>query len=83
MWVRNNQAKAFETLINVFANGLSISPDISSKITKLTNDYLELILPGSSEIREKNDKEFIAQSSKTLEEVTKLLSDYKGNKFKF
>lgn len=74
---------AFETLINVFANGLSINPDISKKITDLTNDYLELRLPGSKDLRKKNDDAFIAESAKTLNTITQILGNYKGNKIKF
>lgn len=72
--------RAFETLINIFACGLSINPDISKKINELTDEYLELTLPGSKEVRKQNDAAFVAKSAQTLKEVTELLSNnYKGN----
>lgn len=81
LWLRESQIHAFETLINIFANGLSINPDISKRINTLTDDYLELRIPGSKEVRKQNDNDFIAESAKTLNEVTQLLSNYKGNRF--
>lgn len=82
MWIREQQQFAFETLINIFANSLSINPDISSKITDLTNEYLEICIPGSEEARKANDKTFVAKAAKTLEDVTQLLINYNGNTLK-
>lgn len=74
IWVRQRQIRVFETFVNVMANGLSINPDVSKNIEKLTSDYLELIIPGSKEAKRYNDEEFAARTNKTLSDVAKLLA---------
>jgi len=83
LWLRNHQLKAFEVLINIFANGLAINPDISKKINELTEEYLDLCLPGTKEVNKKNNEDFIAKSAQTLKEVANLLANnYQGNRLK-
>lgn len=81
-WLHNKQLRAFETMINIFSNAMSINPDLTKKINALANDYLEILIPGSKEARKKEEEAFISETANTLNDVSKLLSNYQGSRIK-
>lgn len=83
VWLRREQFRVFETAINVFASALSIDPKLSKKIEELNEEYINLVIPGTKELRKSNNEAFVAKTASALDEVTKLLSGYKGNTFNF
>ena len=83
MWLRREQFRVFETAINVFASALSLDPKLSKKIEELNDEYINLVIPGTKELRKRNNEAFVAKTANALDEVTKLLSGYKGNMMSF
>lgn len=83
VWLRREQFRVFETAINVFASALAIDPKLSKKIEELNDEYINLVIPGTKELRKKNNDAFVAKTANALDEVTKLLSGYKGNTMTF
>lgn len=74
IWMRREQIRTFETLINVLASGISINPDITKEIDRLTQDYFELVLPGSKAAKKNSDRTFAERTNRALAEVASLLS---------
>lgn len=74
IWVRTRQARIFETLVNVMANGLSINPDIAKRIDELTSEYVDIVVPGTKKTKADNDLAFAERTNKTLSAVAKLLA---------
>lgn len=83
VWLRREQFRVFETAINVFASALSLDPKLSKKIEELNDEYINLVIPGTKELRKRNNEAFVAKTANALDEVTKLLSGYKGNMMSF
>lgn len=79
IWIRREQFRVFETMINIFANGLSLSPKLSERIEKLSNEYIELVIPGTQAAKKENETKFIERTASTLEEVSKLLKGHYEN----
>lgn len=75
MWLRREQFRIFETLINILASGLSLDPKLSKRIEELTDEYINLVIPGTKEIRKKNDSAFIAKTHNTLNEIASMLAN--------
>lgn len=73
VWMRREQFRIFETMINVLAQGLTVSPEIGKKVQKLINEYMELVAPGSEAARKKNERDFIKNTAYSLNEITELL----------
>ena len=80
VWLRREQFRIFETLINVFASALSLDPKLTSKIESISEDYINLVIPGSTELKKKNEEAFIAKTASALNDVAALLAGYEGNK---
>lgn len=76
IWMRREQFRVFETMINVLSAGLSLNPDISKRIQKLMNDYMDLVIPGSKAIRKSEDENFLKKTSESLNAITKILEDH-------
>lgn len=83
VWLRREQFRVFETAINVFASALSLDPKLSKKIEDLNEEYINLVIPGTKDLRKRNNEAFIAKTANALDEVTKLLSGYQGNTISF
>jgi hypothetical protein len=75
VWLRREQFRIFETLINILASGLSLDPKLSKRIEELTDEYINLVIPGTKEIRKKNDSAFIAKTHNTLNEIASMLAN--------
>lgn len=67
-------------MINIFANGLSLSPNLSSRIEKLSDEYINLVIPGTRELKKVSEEAFVAKTANTLNEITTLLKGYSANK---
>lgn len=80
VWIRREQFRIFETMINILASGLSLDPQLSKRIERLTDEYIDLVIPGAKEVRKRSDEAFIAKTANALADVAKLLSKHPGNK---
>lgn len=74
VWIRREQIRTYETLINVLASGIPANPDITKRIDELTQDYFELVIPGSKEAKKHADETFAERTSKALADVAYMLS---------
>lgn len=82
VWLRREQFRIFETLINVFASALSLDPKLTTRIESISEDYINLVIPGSKELKKKDEEAFIAKTANALNDVAALLAGYEGNKIK-
>lgn len=76
IWTRREQFRIFETLIGVLANGITVNPEVSKSIEDLSNDYIDLVIPGTKEAKRRKDKEFAAKTATALNDITALLMNH-------
>lgn len=76
LWYRREQRQIFESLIVVYASAISINPDITKKVTSAINEYIELIVPGSSEYRKKEEESLMAKNSAALATIYAALEQH-------
>ena len=79
-WYRREQLRLFETLISVYSNVLAINPDIMNNIKKSLDDYFELLIPGSKEIRAEEQKNFVKNQEKTMQSIFGVLQSYESGR---
>lgn len=76
VWYKREQRKIFETMINLYANVISVNPDIMKKVQTLIDDYLESVVPGSKELSRASAENTIKQQGAALQSIFKALKDY-------
>lgn len=74
VWLRREQFRIFETLINVLASGLSLDPKLSKRVEELTDEYINLVLPGTKELRKNNDSAFVEKTHQILNDIAAMLA---------
>jgi hypothetical protein len=75
VYYRLLQPKIFEQLITVYASMLQLSPDVTKKIDQAIQEYIELLVPGSKEIRNKAEKNFMKTQQNALESIMKAIQN--------
>lgn len=48
---------------------ISVAPDVSKKIEEVITDYIELIIPGSSELKKKQQVNSVKKNSEALKAI--------------
>ena len=76
VWYRREQQRIFETMINLYANVISINPDISKKVEKLIGEYLENVVPGTEEMTKKETASTIKAQGEALQSIFKALQGH-------
>lgn len=76
IWSRREQAKVFATAINVLASGLSLNPQVSTKIESCMDDFINIVMPGAKEAKKKADENFIKKTASALDDVARLLQKH-------
>lgn len=67
-------------MISVLAAGLSLDPKVSTKIEDLMNDYINLVIPGTTKDKKERDAAFAAKTAQALNDVAALLQASPGSK---
>lgn len=67
-------------MISVLAAGLSLDPKVSTKIEDLMNDYINLVIPGTTKDKKERDAAFAAKTAQALNDVAALLQSSPGSK---
>lgn len=80
IWLRREQFRIFETMINVLSAGLTLDSKVSTKIEDLMQDYINLVIPGSTEDKKKRDAAFASKTAQALNDVAALLASSPGSK---
>ena len=80
IWLRREQFRIFETMINVLSAGLTLDSKVSTKIEDLMQDYINLVIPGSTKDKKERDAAFAAKTAQALNDVAALLAASPGSK---
>lgn len=80
IWLRREQFRIFETMINVLSAGLTLDSKVSTKIEDLMQDYINLVIPGSTKDKKERDAAFAAKTAQALNDVAALLATSPGSK---
>lgn len=76
VWYRREQKQIFESLINVYANVISVNPDITKKVGSAINEYIDLIVPGSKEFRDREEQNTLARNEAALKTIYAALQQH-------
>ena len=79
-WYRREQLRIFEALINVYASMITIKPDIVGQVEKAIDEYIELIVPGSKEFKDKQKNNFIQTQASALDSIYDKLKAHAGSR---
>ena len=80
VWYRREQRKIFEALVTVYANTISINPEVLKKIEHLIEDYMESVIPGAKDAQKKNQSNTLEQQGKALTQIYDMLKGYSANR---
>lgn len=56
-------------MINLYANVISVNPDIMKKVQALIDDYFETIIPGSKELNKRAEENTIKSQGEALKSI--------------
>ena len=76
VWYRRENQRVFETMLNLYANVISINPEVSKKVESMVGDYLESVVPGSAEIGKQVANTTIKKQGEALESIFNSLKGY-------
>lgn len=81
VWYRREQRQIFQALINVYSAVIAVNPEVSSKISKTIDDYIELVIPGSNKARKHKEAETLKANSEALDAIYKTIQSHQSQAF--
>ena len=73
VWMRREQFRVFETMIDVLSQGMTLSTDMANKVQRLMNQYIDLVVPGSETERKEKEATFMQNTAQSLNDITNIL----------
>jgi hypothetical protein len=80
VYYRREQLRVFETLIGVYSSAMISFPEMRQSVLNMVEDYFEIVVPGSKQVRKEDERNFVEKQSKALENIAALLADHAGKR---